>query len=198
MKRFLFAALLLAATLVCRPGLSEQIKELPNDSQKPYLTVVGTAGEAKYEALKQAFQKHEGLKEFAASTHFTIIADHTTLYLARYSREYGRLPVVRLQEADGDVIYEVSGREIPSNDVLCDELNSQGATATCVRKKQQYQQHQGIDVAPVDKKEEISSPPKRSRLTPDFALAAWCVGAGVLGFGLGVFKVVMAEWAEGK
>jgi hypothetical protein len=185
--------MLLCAAMIAGNARGEQLAELPQDAYKPYLTVVGTAGEAKFESLKIAFEKHEGLREFADTTHFAVLADSTTMYRARYSTEFGRLPVVRLQEADGDVVYEVSGRDIPPVDVLVAELSDKCSSSTCIRRKPAPERPDGIDVGPSDKRDTDQPKPAKGRVK--WQLVFLCIGVSVAGFCGGVMKVVLAEWA---
>ena len=197
MKRFAFALLFAALIGMGCKAMGEELDHRPNDAEVVYLTVVGTPGEARFESLKLEFETHDGLKGLTEETHFTVLADTSTLFRTRYSGEFGRLPVVRLQEADGDVIYEASGRLIPDADQLYTELNRKVTNdPTCYRRQRQGEQEM-IDVTPVKKEK---TPPPVEKRTPryrwDWMFIAQCCGVALVGFLLGIGRVVKAEWSS--
>lgn len=201
MKRFLLV-LLAIVTMVVGGALAGagELPDLPQDSHAEYLTLVGTPGEARFESLKVAFEKHPGLKSVAERTHFTVLADTSTLYRTRYSSEFGRLPTVRLQEADGDVVFESSGRDLVSADSLYAQLEACCGRGSCDCPKchPHRQPSRPIDVTPAKQEPAPPLPPRKAprAFGKTWQLIAMCSGAAVVGFALGVWRIVAPEWAE--
>jgi hypothetical protein len=175
--------------------MGEELADRPNDSQVAYLTLVGTPGEARFESLKVEFENHAGLKEVTQETHFSVMADTSTMFRTRYSGQFGRLPTVRLQEADGDVLYEASGRAIPTADELYTELSGKASAPTCFRRQQNGEQEM-IDVTPIKSSPKPTTTAKKPKpVASRVWMIASCVGAVLVGWCIGVGLDVRNEWS---
>ena len=131
MKRFLTAfALILSMTCViatcsaAEPVMradaaygvfyaQEQVIELPQNQGKSYLTVFGIEGEARYEAVKSWITSDPQLTAMKNQTTYNTYRTDSIMYRSRYAQGIESTPCVRLQKADGTVIYEASGFGIP-------------------------------------------------------------------------------------
>lgn len=100
---------------VSAPGViaNERVVNLPNDSEKWYLSIVGVDGEARYEEILAWFDGDDALKQVRSQVHFREIDSNTIIYKTRYASNVEGLPTVRLQKHNGEVIYEAAGRNLP-------------------------------------------------------------------------------------
>jgi hypothetical protein len=92
---------------------NERVVNLPNDSEKWYLSVVGESGEANYERILAWFEKDSDLRTLKRQVHFREIDSDTAIYLKRYASNVTGLPTVRLQKNNGEVVYEAAGNKLP-------------------------------------------------------------------------------------
>ena len=131
MKRFLTAfALILSMTCViatctaAEPAMradaaygvsyaQEQVVQLPQDQGKSYLTVFGIEGEARYEQVKSWIASDPQLAALKSQTTYNTYRTDSVMFRERYAQGVASTPCVRLQKADGTVIYEASGFGIP-------------------------------------------------------------------------------------
>ena len=91
----------------------ERIINLPNDQAKWYVSVVGDANDARYREILGWFKTNERLKNLKRQVHFCPVTTDTTIYAKRYAPNIKGLPTIRLQRANGVVVYEVSGKDVP-------------------------------------------------------------------------------------
>jgi len=102
---------------VSAPGViaNERVVNLPNDSEKWYLSIVGEEGEYRYENLLGWFGQYgnEGLKTLRKQVHFREINSDTAIYRSRYKSNVKDLPTVRLQKSNGEVVYESQSGNLP-------------------------------------------------------------------------------------
>jgi len=100
---------------ISAPGViaNERVINLPNDSEKWYLSVVGVDGEARYEKILAWFDGDDALKQLRLQVHFRKINNDTVIYRTRYASNVRGLPTVRLQKSKGEVVYEASGNDLP-------------------------------------------------------------------------------------
>jgi len=91
----------------------ERIINLPNDQGKWYLSVVGISGNETYERLMGWFNTDHQLMDLRNQVRFCIVRSGTPIFNERYKDNIKGLPTIRLQEADGTVVYEVYGSNIP-------------------------------------------------------------------------------------
>lgn len=128
LKQLLLSLCLLCAC--CAPGyaveskavatgsLKEMVYELPSDSGKLYLTVVGAANDSQYKSLCASLNSTEECREVRDQYHYNQLAKGSAMFSARYAKDYKNFPDVRIQTADGNIVQEWSGSEIPSVDEL--------------------------------------------------------------------------------
>lgn len=112
----------------CAQLFGAPLSELPQDSGKWHLSIVGDGNDLRYTEIASWFQNHEGLKQLREQTHYHVVTTDSQEYAA-YKSSTQRLPLVRLQLPHGqryctgkactNVVYEKSDSEIPkSADVL--------------------------------------------------------------------------------
>lgn len=104
-----------SAEAVSAPGViaNERVVNLPNDSEKWHLSIVGVDGEARYEEILAWFDGDDALKQVRSQVHFREIDSNTVIYMTRYAPNISGLPTVRLQKHNGEVVYEASGSDLP-------------------------------------------------------------------------------------
>lgn len=106
--RILLAFLLLCSVAYGAP--KERVINLPEDGDKWYLSVVGEGPE--YQKILNWFKKGE-LKTLKSQVHFCQVTPKSPLW-SRYKNNIKGMPTVRLQDAQGYVIYEVAADNIPT------------------------------------------------------------------------------------
>jgi hypothetical protein len=106
---FLIAAIVLALT--ARICLGEEVKVLPEDGGKWYISVIGQTGEKQYEEVLGWFDSGD-LKDLKDQVHFNAVPTDSPMF-EHYQAERASLPVVRVQAADGEVVYEAAGKQLP-------------------------------------------------------------------------------------
>ena len=109
MRYILFVLLLLCSTCY---GAEERILKLPEDGDKWYISVVGDAKDAQYQSIVQRFQEGK-LSELRKQVHFLSVTTDNPMY-AHYEPTLKGVPTVRVQDAEGHVIFEAS-RQIPDD-----------------------------------------------------------------------------------
>jgi hypothetical protein len=125
--------------------VQERVINLPQDQGVYYLTVFGQAGEPRYEQVRSWFQSHAGLANAAAQTKFNTIGADSVMFAERYARTVRQTPCVRLQTASGEVVFEISGADIPMS---AEALHSAMA-ASCLRwGRKNYHYHYQCPVEP--------------------------------------------------
>ena len=91
----------------------ERVVSLPQDQAKWYVSVVGDANSARYNEILGWFDSNPSLTKLKNQVHYCPVATGTAIYKERYAGNVTGLPSVRLQTADGKVIYEAAGKNIP-------------------------------------------------------------------------------------
>ena len=98
-----FAAGWICTDMVCgaevkAPGViaNERVVNLPNDSEKWYLSIVGEVEEVRYAEILVWFEKNSALNQLRKQVHFRKIDSDTVTYRARYAPNVKGLPTVRL------------------------------------------------------------------------------------------------------
>jgi len=140
MKRFLIVLVLLAAFANLCLGretmhadaaygvkyVAEQVVELPRDQQRPYLTIIGSQSDPRFQTLCDWFDRHPTLRAIKDQTHFNAIPTQSPHFLERLSPTYRETPCIRLQDASGNIVAEFAGNELPfTSDALARGLNTQ-------------------------------------------------------------------------
>lgn len=123
MNRVLFCVCLMLALLVA-PAFAtqgavngvlveERVVTLPQDQDQWYISVVGEAGEARYQKVLGWFDTNADLKHLKGQVHFCPVRSNSAIYKERYAPNVKGLPTVRVQDSKGVVIYEAAGDAIP-------------------------------------------------------------------------------------
>ena len=86
---------------------------LPQDQHKPYVTVIGDPADARYNAIRNWFDANPNLAGLKATAHYTELPTTSAMYRDRYASSCPQTPCVRVQAADGTVLTEYAGHEIP-------------------------------------------------------------------------------------
>lgn len=92
---------------------TDRVVNLPNDQGKWYISVVGDTRNAQYQTILKWFSQDPALRKLKNQTHFCPIMSSSAIYKARYATNVKGLPTVRLQNSQGVVIYEASGKNLP-------------------------------------------------------------------------------------
>ena len=140
-RRSLYSALAFAtllAIILCVPVLSaeatdgvlteERIIDLPRDQEAWYLSIIGDGDN--YADLLYWFENDEQLRSIRDQVKFCPVETDSTLYRERYATNVSGLPTVRLQEADGTVVYEASGENLPFTAASLYSAMASAATGT--------------------------------------------------------------------
>lgn len=92
---------------------NERVIDLPLDQAKWYISVVGIEGSEHYKRLLAWFDGDEKLAKLKSQVHFRPIKTDTVIFNERYELNIAGLPTIRMQEADGTVVYEAAGKYLP-------------------------------------------------------------------------------------
>jgi hypothetical protein len=93
--------------------VQERVVNLPQDQSKWYVSVVGAAGESRYQEVLQWFDTNANLKHLKDQVHFNPVPSDSLIYRERYAPNVKGLPTVRVQNHQGVVIYEAAANAIP-------------------------------------------------------------------------------------
>lgn len=100
----------------------ERVINLPQDQGKSFLTIVGKEGETKFEELKEWFKTNKRLKGLASQTHFNTYPNTNPTAVDRFAG-VKTFPIIRLQNAKAQRIFEIKGKDIPmSADALANAI----------------------------------------------------------------------------
>jgi hypothetical protein len=123
MRKLLLISILLAlvsSCCICRgaeysPGVlsQERVINLPQDQSKWYISVVGDPNDPAYQKILDWFDSNDSLISLKNQVHFCPVSSKTDMYKERYAANTASLPMVRLQDSSGTVVYEVAGKNIP-------------------------------------------------------------------------------------
>jgi hypothetical protein len=91
----------------------ERVVNIPQDQSKWYVSVVGNATDTRYNEIVGWFDTNASLKKLKNQVHFCPVTSDTAIYQARYASNVKGLPTVRMQRADGTVVYEAAGKNLP-------------------------------------------------------------------------------------
>jgi hypothetical protein len=124
-----FAPALCMADAVNGVLSEDRVVSLPNDQGKWYVSVVGNASDAKYKTILGWFDSVSSLKKLKVQVHFCPVTSDTAIYRDRYAPNTKALPMVRMQNAEGVVVYQACGSDIPMtgqglNGALANAVNS--------------------------------------------------------------------------
>ena len=91
----------------------ERVVNLPQDAGKWHISVVGNVGDARYNQILGWFEGNASLVKLKAQVHFHPVTTDMVIYKERYATNVKGLPTVRMQRADGGVVYEAAGKNLP-------------------------------------------------------------------------------------
>jgi len=91
----------------------EQVIQLPQDQGRFYLSVFGNEGEYRYEQVKSWIASDPQLSALKAQTIYNTYRVDSVMYRERYAQGISDIPCVRLQTAQGHVVFEATGTNIP-------------------------------------------------------------------------------------
>jgi hypothetical protein len=91
----------------------ERVIQLPNDSGKWFISVVGNVNDARYNEIVGWFSTNPSLKKLRDQVRFCQVTTNTAAYRERYASNVKGLPTVRMQKPNGVVVYEAAGKNIP-------------------------------------------------------------------------------------
>lgn len=113
MKLSFTAAAIVSLAAAC--FASETVREVPppQDEAMLHLSVVGNAADSQFNQIVKWFKTDADLSVTTKRVHFHVIKTGTPIYRDRYAPNISGLPTVRLQSADGVVIYEQWSDGIP-------------------------------------------------------------------------------------
>ena len=125
MTRFLIACLLAFSTATVSYGqmtadpdggvvyTQDRVVKLPQDQEKMYLTLFGDRSDPRFDEISNWFNTNKNLAGVKNQTHFQVIYTDSTMFKQRYAKTVPATPCIRLQEANGHTVYQVSGKNIP-------------------------------------------------------------------------------------
>jgi hypothetical protein len=191
----------------------DRVVNLPNDQGKWYISVVGNANNARYVEVLGWFDSNPSLARLKDQVHFCPVTSDTAIYTERYAPNIKGLPTVRMQKADGTVVYEAAGKDIPMtagglNGALAAAVNEARGLRPILpwrrdadnrlnnleRPKPQPQPQPDPEPQPID---DGATPD----LEPEVGLLAWivaplCCLSLLVGLGLGYGKKLIAKLKE--
>ncbi len=113
MKQIFLTLMCLLAFAVSAFATEERVVKLPQDQGAWYLTVFGTAGDAKFTQLQSWLVSDTGLKKLKVQVRYNQYTTDQVRY-KRYAKNMPGLPCIRLQNEKGLVVSEFWGNNIPS------------------------------------------------------------------------------------
>lgn len=90
-----------------------RIVKLPQDANRPFLSIYGKPDDPKVKQLKTWFDKNAELHGIKVQSHYNFIDMTQRGNIEKYGPSIPALPCVRIQEFDGKPVYQVSGKNIP-------------------------------------------------------------------------------------
>lgn len=94
-------------------GAEERVIDLPKDSGKWYISIIGDPKNAQYKSILRRFSHDKNLKALRAQVHFWIVPTTGPAYKERYEKNTKVLPTIRVQKNDGEVVWEAAAQGIP-------------------------------------------------------------------------------------
>lgn len=91
----------------------ERVIDLPMDSQKWYISVIGNPNDMQYRSILRRFDRNKYLKNLKIQVHFWVVPTTSPAYKARYEKNTKILPTIRVQQSNGQVVWEAASRGIP-------------------------------------------------------------------------------------
>lgn len=173
------------------PTAQQHVVQLPADAEKWYVSVIGDADSGDLKRLAEAFDSHEQLAKLKSLTHFNVIDARAPVFAKRYASHTRQLPCVRIQDASGVVLFQLSGDKLK---IDADTLNRKIHTTLCWRRDQQQDE---FDVTPTP--DGVDEQPTGDGGPPDEYLTEENVGLGLLALLLlGAGGAAGGVWTEYK
>ena len=91
----------------------ERVFDLPQDEGKWFVSVVGEKEDERYNIMLSWFGSNADLAEMKSQVHFHEIIKDSIAFKERYAKNVSKFPTIRVQKANGYVVYEASGDAIP-------------------------------------------------------------------------------------
>ncbi|MHB8107845.1 MAG: hypothetical protein ACYDH4_10530 [Candidatus Cryosericum sp.] len=196
---------------------TERVVNLPNDSGKWYVSVVGDVNDARYREVSGWFTTDAGLVKLKNQVHFRQVTSATAVYKERYAANVKGLPTVRMQRPDGTVVYEAAGKNLPMTagglrGALADSVSTAQGILPLLPWRREIERRcptpkpDTPDVAPDD---DPAPPILNDGGTPDMNaepaeqqvpwvwLAVLCVGGGLGGIVVGYWKPLFVKLHAG-
>lgn len=178
----------------------EQVFDLPQDGDKPYLTVFGNVNDPRFAQVQKWFQTDDTLIAIKDQCHFNVIATNTVEFRDKFASNTPAALVVRMQAKDVDApVVELVAAQVPmSAEALARHLNTQAKSAECFRRKAPKNQQVVIvnpgrtDPAPQPLPPPGKKPPKSTPVWP-ISIGLTLLAAIVGGY-LGVRKEWIAKY----
>lgn len=119
MVRYLLCAVLLCAAIapfaIAADGVlcEERIANLPQDGGKWHVSLFGDRNDPKLAKLEDWFKSHERLSDLRGKVHYHVYYSDMPIFKLRYQKDTPVLPAIKVQEADGAVVYGATRDSIP-------------------------------------------------------------------------------------
>jgi hypothetical protein len=185
---------------------SERVIDLPQDQNRWYVTVIGDPDNAQFRQITAWFNTHPELVQIARATHYSEMSTRSTMYTGRcnQSAQFAppSTPCIRIQDQTGNVVYQVSGKNIP----LSPEGLVNSMQATCFRRRQAapapspYNYHYHFQVPDKQPEQQAVKPKEENQIEDVFnrggsmiEIPVWAyfvIGILMVGVGVGV------EWVK--
>lgn len=95
------------------PVTEERVIDLPQDSKKWYISVIGNPSDLQYKSILRRFLRNAHLRALKVQVHFWIVPSNGEAFRERYKKNTKELPTIRVQKSNGNVVWEASGKGIP-------------------------------------------------------------------------------------
>lgn len=112
----------------------QQVVTLPEDGKAYYTSLFLKADyqkDKKSRELKSWFDTNITLASLRAQTHWNVVTTADPQWKAKYSKSVPELPCFALTDADGNVVYKVSGNNIQNANVLAAEVGRRCPNRKC-------------------------------------------------------------------
>jgi hypothetical protein len=173
--------------------VTNRVETLPADADNWYVSVMGDPSDPEYQKVVAWFQTNPQLQTLADRTHYSVIPATGAMYRQRYASTVPALPCVRVQTADGTVLCQLSGDNIPATSPAM----YQAVKSYCIRRTTPAPQpniHYHFQVEPKPTPDPVPPPkkpfeddePVAEDKPAELPLWPWLVGAGVLSLAIGV------------
>lgn len=149
----------------------QQVVTLPEDGKAYYTSLFLKADwqkDAKSRALKSWFDTNITLASLRSQTHFNIVTPADPQWKSKYSKTVAELPCFALTDAEGNVVYKISGNNIPNDSkILASEVGRRCPNRRCPINETQPDEKETVpDSGPILD----SKPPELTPVSEEFPL----------------------------